>query len=202
MIALSASGAPSNARYNAVWVRRPGGAWLAFHGVRDADYRGRAFDQAVASGLARVLVSATGVGSSTVFAAVFEAGVPGPWMARHGLDRARLEAANSQAVLGGMALRSMTVYGAAPRRATPRSGTHDARACSPTYAPSKMPPAIKRSSTQRQACRFSGCGSCPSLKTTRSPRCSRTTTSGVGWRATGSPRPPISRNSTATSRTD
>jgi CubicO group peptidase (beta-lactamase class C family) len=111
MIALSAYGVPSNARYNAVWVRRAGGAWLAFHGVRDADYQGR-FDQAVASGLAPVLVSATGTGPSTIFAAVFEAGVPGPWMARHGLDRASFEVANNQAVLGGMALRSMTVYGA------------------------------------------------------------------------------------------
>jgi hypothetical protein len=116
MIALSVYGSPSDARYNAVWVRRPGGAWLAFHGIRDADYQGR-FDQAVASGRAPVLVSATGAGSSTIFAAVFEAGLPGPWMARHGLDRASFEAANNQAMLGGMALRSMTVYGGA---ASPR----------------------------------------------------------------------------------
>ena len=118
MIALSVYGGQSNARYNAVWVRRAGGAWLAFHGVRDADYQGR-FNQAVASGHAPVLVSATGAGSSTIFAAVFEAGVPGPWMARHGLDRAGFETANNQAVLGGMALRSMTVYGssASPRYA-------------------------------------------------------------------------------------
>ena len=116
MIALSVYGSSSDARYNAVWVQRPGGSWLAFHGVRDADYQGR-FNQAVASGRAPVLVSATGAGSSASFAAVFEAGIPGPWMARHGLDRAGFEAANNQAMLGGMALRSMTVYGAA---ASPR----------------------------------------------------------------------------------
>jgi len=116
MIALSVYGSPSDPRYNAVWVLRPGADFLAFHGVSDADYQGR-FDQAVASGQAPVLVSATGAGSSAVFAAVFERGVPGPWMARHGLDRASFEAANQQAVQGGMALRSMTVYGAA---ASPR----------------------------------------------------------------------------------
>ena len=116
MIALSVYGSPSDARYNAVWVQRQGGAWSAFHGVRDADYQGR-FNQAVASGRAPVLVSATGAGSSAIFAATFEAGIPGPWMARHGLDRAGFEAANNQAMLGGMALRSMTVYGVA---ASPR----------------------------------------------------------------------------------
>ena len=116
MIALSVYGSPSDARYNAVWVQRQGSAWSAFHGVRDADYQGR-FNQAVASGRAPVLVSATGAGSSAIFAATFEAGIPGPWMARHGLDRAGFEAANNQAMLGGMALRSMTVYGAA---ASPR----------------------------------------------------------------------------------
>jgi CubicO group peptidase (beta-lactamase class C family) len=116
MIALSVYGAPSDARYNAVWVRRAGGGWLAFHGVRDADYQTR-FNEAVASGRAPVLVSATGTGSSAVFGAAFEAGAPGPWMARHGLDRAGFEAANNQAVQGGMALRSMTVYGAS---ASPR----------------------------------------------------------------------------------
>lgn len=110
MIALNVYGSPSSPRYNAVWVKRAGAAYLAFHGVRAADYQSR-FDQAVASGLAPVLVSATGSGASTVFAAVFEQGIPGPWLARHGLNRAAFESANTTAVQGGMALRSMAVYG-------------------------------------------------------------------------------------------
>ena len=64
MIALDVYGDPSNARYNAVWVKRPGGGYVAFHGVADADYQGR-FNQAVASGHAPVLVAATGSGSAT-----------------------------------------------------------------------------------------------------------------------------------------
>ncbi len=110
MIVLNVYGSPSSPRYNAVWVKRPGTAYLAFHGVRDADYQ-RRFDQAVASGHAPVLVSATGSGASAVFAALFEQGIPGPWLARHGLNRAAFESANTTAIQGGMALRSMAVYG-------------------------------------------------------------------------------------------
>ena len=52
MIALDVYGDPSNARYNAVWVKRPGGGYVAFHGVADADYQ-RRFNQAVASATCR-----------------------------------------------------------------------------------------------------------------------------------------------------
>jgi CubicO group peptidase (beta-lactamase class C family) len=110
MIALDVYGDPSNARYNAVWVKRPGGAYVAFHGISNADYQGR-FNQAVALGHAPVLVAATGSGGATIFAAVFEQGIPGPWLARHGLSQAAFDVANATAVQGGMALRSMAVYG-------------------------------------------------------------------------------------------
>ena len=112
MIALSVYGPPSAARYNAVWVRRPGPAFLAFHGVAAGQYQGR-FDQAVTAGFAPVLVAAAGAGDGALFAAVFERGVPGPWMARHGLNRVAFEAADTLARQGGMALRSMAVYGSA-----------------------------------------------------------------------------------------
>jgi CubicO group peptidase (beta-lactamase class C family) len=111
MISLNVYGDPADARYNAVWIERPGPGFLAFHGVRDADFQSR-FDAAVASGHAPVLVTATGAGSAGTFAAVFEQGVPGPWMARHGLTRAALEAENVRATQGGMVLRSMSMYGA------------------------------------------------------------------------------------------
>lgn len=110
MISLNVYGNPSSARYNAVWVQRAGGGYLAFHGVADGDYQSR-FDQAVASGFAPVLVSATGAGGGAIFAAVFEQGVPGPWLARHGLTQPDFEATNAGAMMGGMALRSLAVYG-------------------------------------------------------------------------------------------
>ena len=115
MIALDVYGDPSSPRYNAVWVKRSGGGYVAFHGVRDGDYQGR-FDQAVAAGHAPALVAATGSGSATVFAAVFEQGIPGPWLARHGLTEADFNAADATADQGGMALRSMAVYGTAGDR--------------------------------------------------------------------------------------
>lgn len=110
MISLNVYGGAANPRYNAVWVQRAGAEYLAFHGVRGVDYQGR-FDQALASGYSPVLVTATGSGNATVFAAFFERGVPGPWLARHNVTLAEFEAANTMAVQGGMALRSLAIYG-------------------------------------------------------------------------------------------
>ncbi|MFN7917359.1 MAG: serine hydrolase [Vicinamibacterales bacterium] len=110
MIALSVYGDPGSQRYNAVWVQRGGGSYLAFHDVRASDYQSR-FDQAVATGRAPVLVTATGSGNGAIFAAVFEAGVRGAWVARHNLNRAAFEAADVQATAAGLTLRSMSIYG-------------------------------------------------------------------------------------------
>lgn len=110
LIALNVYDHPGNARYNAVWVDRRGSGYLAFHGVPAGQYQGR-FTDAVNQGFAPVLVTATGVGAAAMFAAVFEQGVSGPWTARHGSTRAEFDAVDAQAALGGMALRSMAVYG-------------------------------------------------------------------------------------------
>src|SRR5882724_9618582 len=84
MISLSVYGDPGDARYAAVWVQRPGPAWVAVHGVDSAGYQSF-FNNWTAKGYAPVLVSATGTSSNAIFAVVFEQGIPGTWLARHGM---------------------------------------------------------------------------------------------------------------------
>lgn len=83
MISLSVY-QPSDPRYAAVWVRRPGPDWSAVHGVDGAGYQ-VAFDNAAAAGFHPVILAAAGPGANPVFAGVFEQR-PGPIpLTRHGL---------------------------------------------------------------------------------------------------------------------
>jgi CubicO group peptidase (beta-lactamase class C family) len=84
MISLSVYGDPGDARYAAVWVQRGGAAWAAVHGVNAAGYQSF-FNTWTAKGFAPVLVSAAGGSNDAVFAAIFEQGVQGQWLARHGM---------------------------------------------------------------------------------------------------------------------
>jgi hypothetical protein len=84
MISLSVYGDPGNALYAAVWVQRSGPGWQAVHGVDSNGYQSF-FNTWTAKGYVPVLVSATGTSSNAVFAAVFEQGISGPWLAKHGM---------------------------------------------------------------------------------------------------------------------
>jgi CubicO group peptidase (beta-lactamase class C family) len=116
IISLSVYGDPGDARYAAVWVQRPGPAWVAIHGVNSAGYQSF-FDNCTARGYAPVLVSATGTSSDAIFAAVFEQGVAGPWLARHGLpsgpdaNAGTFQNLNKIARDQKMILRSFAIYG-------------------------------------------------------------------------------------------
>lgn len=117
MISLSVYGDASDPRYAAVWVKRSGAAWLAVHGVDSAGYQSF-FDNSTARGFVPVLVSATGSGSHAVFAAVFEQGISGAWLARHGMHSGPAESAGTfqnlvaTAAAQKMILRSVAIYGA------------------------------------------------------------------------------------------
>lgn len=121
MISLSVHGAPNDARYTAVWVKRPGPAFVAVHGVSAAGYQ-TFFNQSTSQGYGPVLVSATGSASDAVFAAVFEKGIVGPWMARHGIRSGPSANAGTFANLNltardqRMILRSLAIYGTATDR--------------------------------------------------------------------------------------
>jgi CubicO group peptidase (beta-lactamase class C family) len=116
IISLSVYGDPGDARYAAVWVQRAGAAWSAVHGVNAAGYQS-AFDNWTAKGYVPVLVSATGDSGNAIFAAVFEQGISGAWVARHGLTSGAETSAGTFQNLNKTAhdqklmLRSMTIYG-------------------------------------------------------------------------------------------
>jgi CubicO group peptidase (beta-lactamase class C family) len=116
MISLSVYGDPGDARYAAVWVQRQGAAWVAVHGVNSAGYQSF-FNNWTAKGYVPVLVSATGTNSSAIFAAVFEQGIPGAWLARHGMtagpeaNAGTFQNLNKTARDQKMILRSVAIYG-------------------------------------------------------------------------------------------
>jgi len=116
IISLSVYADPGDARYAAVWVQRPGPAWVAVHGVNSADYQ-TFFNTHTAQGYVPVLVTATGASNNAIFAAVFEKGIAGAWVARHGMTPGPVTASgtfdyqNQSAVNSNMILRSMAIYG-------------------------------------------------------------------------------------------
>ena len=121
MISLSVYGDPNDARYAAVWVQRGGPGWVAVHGVDAAGYQSF-FDNWTAKGFVPVLVSATGTASHATFAAVFEQGISGPWLARHGMISGSESNANTYQHFNKsahdqkMILRSVAIYGTATDR--------------------------------------------------------------------------------------
>ena len=116
MISLSVYGDPGDARYAAVWVQRPGSAWVAVHGVNSADYQ-TFFNTHTAQGYVPVLVTATGASNNAIFAAVFEKGIAGAWFAKHGVvsgpagSVGTFDYWNKFAANSNMMLRSMAIYG-------------------------------------------------------------------------------------------
>jgi CubicO group peptidase (beta-lactamase class C family) len=121
MISLSAYGDPGDARYAAVWVKRDGPAWVAVHGVDSVGYQ-TFFNTQTSQGFVPVLISATGDAGNAIFAAVFEKGVSGAWVAKHGLTSGpanhvgTFQAQDAAAAAAGQSLRSVTVYGTASDR--------------------------------------------------------------------------------------
>ncbi len=120
-VSLSVAGAPADARYAAVWVQRPGPAWVAVHGITGAQYQAR-FDELTGQGYAPTLLSATGPVESATFTALFEQGVQTAWFARHGLtwdpdsDPNTLTHENKRAFEQGFIARCLVTYGTPQQR--------------------------------------------------------------------------------------
>ncbi len=81
---LSAYSEGRGARFNAVWVQRPGPAWAARHGLTATTYQ-LVFDQLVAQGFSPTAVSGYAENGEERYAALFEQGPAPEWQARHGL---------------------------------------------------------------------------------------------------------------------
>ncbi len=121
MISLSVYGDPADPYYAAVWVLRGGSAWVAVHGVDASGYQSF-FDTYTAQDFVPVLVTATGPVQNAVFAAVFEQGISGPWVARHGMtsgpqaNAGTFDNLNALAASQNQYIRSMAIYGTAQDR--------------------------------------------------------------------------------------
>lgn len=116
IVALSVYGG-SDPRYAVVWVKRSGPAWQACHGRDAAGYQAF-FNEWTGKGYLPRIITATGSGSSAVFAAVFEQmSVSGGWFARHNIDQATFDKANNDAHSNGQILISAAVYGTPSNRA-------------------------------------------------------------------------------------
>jgi CubicO group peptidase (beta-lactamase class C family) len=121
MISLSTYGGHPSPRYAVVWVKEPGPAYVAVHGLKIANYQ-QWFNDRVAEGYAPVLLSATGSGTNAVVAAVFEKNVKKGWVAKHGLqsgldtDQSTIEYWCKKARRDGLVLRSGSIYGTSSQR--------------------------------------------------------------------------------------
>lgn len=121
MISLSVYADPGDARYAAVWVQRTGAAWVAVHGVDSAGYQ-TFFNNWTSKGYVPVLVSATGASNNAIFAAVFEQGIAGAFVAYHGMpsgpeaNAGTFQHLNKVARDQKMILRSFAIYGTSSDR--------------------------------------------------------------------------------------
>jgi hypothetical protein len=115
MISLSVYARADDARYAAVWVPRQGPDWVAVHDVDNDGYQSF-FDDSTAKGFVPVLVSASGTSGNAVFAAVFEQGIAGAWLARHDVTSDTFQNLNNTARDQNMILRSVAIYGTASDR--------------------------------------------------------------------------------------
>src|SRR5215813_6748497 len=109
MISLCVYGPPGNARYAAVWVQRPGPAYVAFHNRSANDYQGLV-DSLTPQGYVPVLLSATGDFGNATFAGVFEQ-LDISWRGRHHIGQAQFDADDRANLDNGFVLRELCSYG-------------------------------------------------------------------------------------------
>ncbi len=121
MISLSVHGDPGSPQYSAVWVKEAGPAYVATHDLPIGQYQ-KWFTDQTNKGFVPVLLSATGSGSNAIVAAVFEKGVKGGWVAKHGLisgsehDQNTIEYWCKRNRRDGMVLQSGAIYGSLTQR--------------------------------------------------------------------------------------
>ena len=97
------------ARYAAIWDKRPGPAWAARHGLSNGEYQ-RTFDDLTKQGYRPKVVSGYAVGGQDRYAAMWEKADGPAWAARHGLTSAQYQAAFDQFVGQGFRLTWVSIY--------------------------------------------------------------------------------------------
>jgi CubicO group peptidase (beta-lactamase class C family) len=109
MISLCVYGPPDNARYAAVWVQRPGPAYIGFHNRSADDYQGLV-DTLTPRGYVPILLSATGDFDNATFAGVFEK-LDIPWQGRHQISKEQFRTDDDKNRNLGLELRDFCCYG-------------------------------------------------------------------------------------------
>lgn len=115
MISLSVYGSSSSPRYAAVWTKESGPAYVATHEINAQGYQ-NFFNTWTAKGYTPKILSATGSGSSAVFAAVFEKVKYPVMIAKHGLTKSQFDAQNSDAKKNNLILHTFAAYGSSTAR--------------------------------------------------------------------------------------
>ena len=109
MISLCVYGPPGNARYAAVWVQRPGPAYVAFHNRSANDYQALV-DSLTPQGYVPILLSATGDFGNATFAGVFEKlGIA--WQGRHQISKDQFRIDDDKNRNLGLELHDFCCYG-------------------------------------------------------------------------------------------
>ena len=109
MISLSVHGTVANPRYAAVWVQRPGPAYVAFHGLDGVAYQNFA-DTWCPQGYTPKLLTAVGPLANPLFAGVYEL-TGEPCETFHGLDEDGMRDAIGDAAGDDLQIVTMDIYG-------------------------------------------------------------------------------------------
>jgi polyglycine hydrolase-like protein len=98
-----------DARYNAIWEKRGGGAWEARHGLTAAAYQAT-FDALVAKGMRLTDVSGYAINGVARYAAIWEELPPVDWQARHGLTPAEFQQTFNTLAADGYVMVRVSAY--------------------------------------------------------------------------------------------
>jgi hypothetical protein len=99
----------SDARYAALWVKAPGPAFVARHGLTSQQYQ-QAFNQYVSQGFRLTHVSGYGVNNQAYYAAIWEKNNGTPFVARHGMSSQQYQQAFNQYTSQGYRLTDVSGY--------------------------------------------------------------------------------------------
>ncbi|KAF9099662.1 hypothetical protein BGX27_000546 [Mortierella sp. AM989] len=97
------------AYYAGIWEKSSGPAWVARHGLTNAQYQAE-FNRLVNEGYRLKKVSGYTVGGADRYAAIWDKSTGPAWVARHGLDSAAHQAAFNSYVKQGYRLKQISGY--------------------------------------------------------------------------------------------
>lgn len=114
LVDVSGYNAGGSAHYAALFVKAPGAAFVARHGLTSDQYQ-QAFNQYVSQGYRLTHVSGYGVNGQAQYAAIWEKNNGTPFVARHGMTSDQYQAAFNQYTSQGYRLTDVCGYEVGPQ---------------------------------------------------------------------------------------